>query len=91
MAKKGCVSMQYLNVDWPAVLAVYRPFCPGRCPGPDQPWGNPLVTGMPGQGEKGSQYGGGEFCYQVVFSLVLPLVTVRCRSDPLVWPEARGP
>lgn len=85
--------MQYLEAvsGGLAVLAVWRSFSPGGCPGSVQPRGSQLVTGIPGQGKKGSQLGGGELGCQVVGSRVLPLVTVRCRSDPLVWPKARGP
>lgn len=85
--------MQYLDAvsSGLAVLAVWRSVRLGGGPGSERLRGSPLVTGIPGQGKKGSRPGGGELGYQLAVSRVQPLVTVRCRSDPTAWPEARGP
>lgn len=73
-----------------AVLVVNNTFCPGGCSSPQQSWGSPLVRGKPGQGNA-YRFGSVVSSNQDVGLRFLPLVTVRCRSDPSAWLEARGP
>lgn len=84
--------MQYLDAvsGSLAVLVICRSFSPGGYTRPQQPWSSSLATVKLRQVNV-CQPGSGKNSCQVVDTKGLSPVTVRCRSDPLTRPEARGP